>query len=445
MEASEKPQLPLDETADGTVRVLEDRIVVQDLTIADRDTARVVRERAQAGEEPTRTVRRTIEIGARVLDREDAAAEVDFVRREFERMAAEHREEVGALSQETSERVEGEIRRAFGEDESGGMLATALQSHSSDLTEQLAELFGEGRDSAVQAQIKTMLEERNQAFLQRLSADDEANPLRPLLTTLRNWAKERREDQDARDRTLEEKLDLLLQEAAALGGIQRGTEELAAAVEAGTQKGFAFEDLAHGEIERIASERGDVAHHVGSVSNEAGSKKGDTLVEIDASNGPARARVVFEAKDRRLSQSKAWEELDAELEGRDAAFAVLLVSSESKIPAKTQELHEYQGNKMVAVFDKETLDPLGLELVYRYACARALMATETDLDVDAAGVDALMERAAAALKRGKGVRDNLTRAEQGILGAREGFDGIVTEVETCLQQAQELISPAVDA
>jgi hypothetical protein len=180
------------------------------------------------------------------------------------------------------------------------------------------------------------------------------------------------------------------------------------------------------------------------VSNEAGSKKGDTLVEIDASNGPARARVVFEAKDRRLSQSKAWEELDAELEGRDAAFAVLLVSSESKIPAKTQELHEYQGNKMVAVFDKETLDPLGLELVYRYACARALMATEMDLDVDAAGVDALMERAAAALKRGKGVRDNLTRAEQGILGAREGFDGIVAEVETCLQQAQELISPAVD-
>jgi hypothetical protein len=444
MEASEKSQLPLDTAGDGTVRVLEDRIVVEDLTIADRDTARVVRERAEAGEEPSRTVRRTIEIGTRVLDREDTAAEVDFVRREFERMAAEHREQVDARNQETAERVEAEIRRAFGAEEAGGLLGTALESHSTGLTEQLAELFDDGRDSAVQARIKSMLEERDQAFLQRLSAEDEANPLRPLLTTLRNWARERREDQDARDQKLEEKLDRLLQEAATLAGVQRGSEELAAAVDAGTQKGFDFEDAVHEQIERIASARGDAAHHVGSVSNEAGSKKGDTLVEIGGANGSARSRIVFEAKDRKLSRNEAWKELDAELEGRGAAFAVLIVSGESKLPAKTEELHEYQGNKMVVIFDKESLDPLALELVYRYASARALMASELDLDVDAAGVDALVERAAAALKRGKGVRDCLTRAEQGIDGARDGFDAIVADVESCLDQVQAMISPAVE-
>jgi hypothetical protein len=68
-----------------------------------------------------------------------------------------------------------------------------------------------------------------------------------------------------------------------------------------------------------------------------------------------------------------------------------------------------------------------------------------DLDVDAAGVEALVERAAAALKRGKGVRDCLTRAEQGIEGAREGFDEIVADVDSCLNQVQELISPAVES
>jgi len=445
MEASEKPQLPLDAPAEGTVRVLEDRVVVEGITIADRDTARVVRERAEAGEEPARTVKRTIEIGARVLDREETAAEVDFVRREFERMAAEHREQLDVRNQQTTERVETEIRRAFGAEDSGGLLAAALETHSSGLTEQLAALFGDGRDSAVQSRINAVLEARDQAFLQRLSADDEANPLRPLLTTVRNWARERREDQDKRDLKLEEKVDRLLQEAAALAGVQRGSEELAAAVEAGTQKGFDFEDVVHAEIERIASARGDAAHHVGSISNEAGSKKGDTLVEIGGANGAVRARVVFEAKDRKLSRNEAWKELDAELEGRDAAFAVLIVSNESKLPARTEELHEYQGNKMVAVFDKETLDPFAIELVYRYASARALMASELDLDVDAAGVDALVERAAAALKRGKGVRDCLTRAEQGIDGAREGFNAIVADVESCLGQVQELISPAVDA
>jgi hypothetical protein len=445
MEASEKPQLPLDEAGDGTVRVLEDRIVVESLTIADRDTARVVRERADGGEEAARTVRRTIEIGARVLDREDTAAEVDFVRREFERMSAEHRDQIAARNEEAVGRLEKELQRAFGSEEAGGLLGSALDSHTTGLSEQLAELFGEGRNSAVQAQIQKMLEERDQAFMQRLSAADEANPLRPVLSTISNWAKERREDQDARDEKLEEKLDQLLQQAAALGGVQQGSEELAAAVEAGTQKGFDFEDAVHLEIERIASARGDAAHHVGSVSNEAGSKKGDTLVEIGGAGGSPRARMVFEAKDRQLSRNKAWEELDAELEGRDAAFAVLVVSGDSKLPAKTEELHEYQGNKMVVVFDKESLDPLALELVYRYASARAMMAAEQDLDVDAAGVDALVERAAAALKRGKGVRDCLTRAEQGIDGAREGFNGIVADVESCLDQVQELISPAVDA
>ena len=47
----------------------------------DEQVARVVRERAGAGEEPARTVRRAIEIGSRVLDREETAAEVDYVRR----------------------------------------------------------------------------------------------------------------------------------------------------------------------------------------------------------------------------------------------------------------------------------------------------------------------------------------------------------------------------
>jgi hypothetical protein len=116
-----------------------------------------------------------------------------------------------------------------------------------------------------------------------------------------------------------------------------------------------------------------------------------------------------------------------------------VVSGELKLPARTQELHEYQGNKMVVVFDKEALDPLALELVYRYACARALIGSEAELEVDASGVSALVERAAAALKRGKGVRDSLTRAQQGIDGARDGFDSIVSDVQDCLNGVESLI------
>jgi len=100
---------------------------------------------------------------------------------------------------------------------------------------------------------------------------------------------------------------------------------------------------------------------------------------------------------------------------------------------------------MVVVFDKEGLDPLGMDLVYRYACARALMGSEGELEVDASGVSALVERAAAALKRGKGIRDSLTKAEQGIDGAREGFNSIVEDVEECLDGIESLIEVAEEA
>jgi hypothetical protein len=445
MEASERPQLQIDSGVAAAVRALGDRLVIESLTINDERSARVVRQRAESGQEAAETVAKAIEIGARVLDREEVAAEVDYVKREFERLASEHRQMLEAKNAEAAERIEDEIRRAFGSEEVEGALNSALEGHSEELSEQLAALFDEGRDTAVNAKIKRTLEERDQAFLDRLSAEDELNPLRPLLSTVRSWAKERREDQDARDQKLERKLDEMMQEAARLAGIQRGSEGLEAAIEAGTQKGLVFEDAVHEEIDRIAAARGDAAHHVGAVTNAAGSKKGDTLVEIGGANGPARAKIVFEAKDKKLSRNDAWQELDAELEGRDADFAVLVVSGESKLPARTQELHEYQGNKMVVVFDKEGLDPLGMDLVYRYACARALMGSEGELEVDASGVSALVERAAAAQKRGKGIRDSLTKAEQGIDGAREGFNSIVEDVEECLDGIESLIEVAEEA
>src|SRR5829696_1991152 len=154
MEASERPQLPLEPDGPGSVRVVEDRIVIEGMTIADRETARVVRDRAEAAEEPARSVRRAVEIGTRVLDREDTAIEVDYVRREFERLARSHSETVEETHRGAVERIEEGLRRALGGDEGPGALGEALETHSEELPEQIAQTFGEDREGAVQAQIK---------------------------------------------------------------------------------------------------------------------------------------------------------------------------------------------------------------------------------------------------------------------------------------------------
>src|SRR5919109_1579289 len=113
LEASEKPQLPLDETAEGVVRALADRLVIERLTVTDERASRVVRERAEAGQGPARTVADAIEIGARVIEREGTAAEVDYVRAEFERHAAELRERLTRSLERGDEQLAERISESF--------------------------------------------------------------------------------------------------------------------------------------------------------------------------------------------------------------------------------------------------------------------------------------------------------------------------------------------
>src|SRR5262249_6232361 len=150
MEASEKQQLGL---GDGAVRALADRIEIEYLTVTDERAARVVRERAEAGQPQARTVADAIEIGARVLDREDAAAEVDYVRAEFERHAAELRDR----------------------------LTRTIESGDEQLEERIAESFDGARDGSVQKEIGELmgsaLEEQRASLLKLFSAEEGANPL----------------------------------------------------------------------------------------------------------------------------------------------------------------------------------------------------------------------------------------------------------------------------
>lgn len=445
MEASEKPQLPLEPPAgsgSGSVRVVEDRIVIEDLTIADQETARVVRERAESGEEPARSVRRAIEIGTRVLDREDTAIEVDYVRREFERLTRVHSETVEETNREAVERIEEGLRRALGGEEGPGALGQALDSHSEELAEQIADTFGEDREGAVQAQIKRMLDERDEEFMRRLSADDERNPLGPIMTTLRAWARERKEDQDSRDVKLEAKVDELLSKAAELAGLDQGREALEESEEAGTRKGRGFEDRVDRALERIAATRGDASSHTGGELAEGGGKKGDTLIELGAANGPALGRIVFEAKDKRLSKNDAWRELNEAMDARAASFAVLAVAGEDRVPAGRETLVEYEGNKLIVAVDRDEPDGLALEVAYRLAAARVAMGRERDLTVDPAEVRVAAEEAISCLKQAQAIRSTLTGIKTSSEKARATLDEMVESVRARLERIESLIEVA---
>ena len=66
-----------------------DVVAIDGLVVDDECAVRVVREREQNGDDPAKTVRDAVEIGARVLDREQAGANAEFVKTEFEKASSE--------------------------------------------------------------------------------------------------------------------------------------------------------------------------------------------------------------------------------------------------------------------------------------------------------------------------------------------------------------------
>src|SRR6476659_9810221 len=96
MEASEKPQLPLD-SGDQVVRAIDDRLVIERLEVHDPGAARVVREQAKKNRPPTETVSRAIEIGARLIESEGTAANVDYVNAKFQEHMLGLAEQLGGI------------------------------------------------------------------------------------------------------------------------------------------------------------------------------------------------------------------------------------------------------------------------------------------------------------------------------------------------------------
>jgi hypothetical protein len=435
MEAAQTLQLHKEHVA-----VREDGVFIDGLFVGDRTLVDLIQHRLEREIPAEETVVDALEIGARVLDREATGAEVEAIRRELERASTEAEHAFAERARKIEESFVEQFERFLGKD--GGALAKVLDAYTDELAELVAQHFGGDRSTAVQHQVKELvakvMSDSRQDLLRQFSAEDGHNPLADFKAAV---VREVKRSGEANEKLIE-KVAKLEGEVKRLRDADEAAEELAAERERGTGKGRAFEQQAFELVEQLAAARGDVAHHVGDERSASGGKKGDIVIEIEAASGPAKGRIAIDAKDERLSKNKAWAELDAALAERDATFAILVVASDEKVPAGREQLHEYQGNKMIVALDKETFDVLPLDLAYKYARCRCLMSLERELALDAAGVRDAAEEALSALKQAQSIRSSLTGARKGVDGAREALDGMVARVEASLDRIESLISAA---
>ena len=415
-----------------SVRILGGRLVIDGLVVADDCAVRLVAERVEAGDDPAKVVTDAIGIGARVLEREQAGAGVDVVRAELEKVARETEAAFADKARTVAEFFDQRVNEVFGPE--NGHLVKALERH-----------FSDGSSSAVQHRVKELVAEvmtkSREDLVRQFSASDGQNPLADFKHATLSIVRDAGDRQDASLRALLEKMAALERELQGLRDERDKQLELAAERERGTAKGRDFEAAVADALDEIARGQGDDCDSVGDLKGATG-KTGDVVVAIDGCRGPARGRVVFEAKNSRISKPEALRQLDQALAERDADFAVLVVPGEDKVPARMVPLLEYNGDKLIVTYDPEEGSKLTLEVAYALARARVLMSRAGEEGVDAAAVRETVERALASLDEVRKVKSQLTGATTSIETARELVDRMADVVRSHLRNIEALIAGA---
>jgi len=413
------------------VRTVGDRVVVDGLVVEDECAVRLVREREQHGDDPVRAIRDAVEIGARVLDREQTGANAEYVKAEFEKASQGVQQEFTDKARTIAEFFEQQFASVFGEDD--GQLAKELERR-----------FGDGSAVSVQNRVREAVAETltksREDLMRQFSAADDRNPLADFKSAAVREIQQAAGRSDATQRALLQKLGELQKELQALRDEKDKLEEVEAERERGTAKGRSFEESLFETVDAIAAAQGDDAEAVGDV-REATGKVGDIVVALDACNGPPRGRIVVEAKDRRLSRPAALAELDKALAERSADFAVLVVPTEEEVPAKLEQLREYNGDKLVVALDGDG-GTLALELGYRLARARVLMKRSDADGLDADALRVAVERALGALADERKVKQQLTGAKGNIERAYGLVESMAGRVRDHLCEIDTIVRPA---
>jgi hypothetical protein len=412
------------------IRLLGDRVVLDGVVVDDACLVRLVREREEAGEDTAKIVLDALGIGARVLDREQTAADTEWVKAEFERVSREVEASFSDRARVVAEHFGAKVDEVFSPE--SGHLHKALGRHFSDES-----------SAAVQHRVKALVGEvmakSREDLLRQFSAADGSNPLADFKAGTLAALRQGSERQDANLRALLEKMGALERELQGLRDEKEKQLELLAERERGTAKGRTFEEEVHEAVDRIAVAQGDDCDAVGDLLG-ATRKTGDVLVALDACRGPARGRIVFEAKNQRLSKPKAIEELDRALTERNADYAVLVVPSEDKVPAKMLPLREYNGDKLIVPFDPDEGSQLALEVGYSLARARVLMAGGGEGEIDTAAIGETVERALGAMDEVRSIKLKLTGATTSIEAARSVLDAMSARVREQLEHVRALLA-----
>jgi hypothetical protein len=165
-----------------------------------------------------------------------------------------------------------------------------------------------------------------------------------------------------------------------------------------TRHGVTFEECLGALLTHEAQRLGDLHEATGDTTGAIKQcKKGDHVIELGADSVAARARIVWEAKEKQgYSLRAALDEIDEARRNRQAQVGVFVFSAKAA-PEGLESLQRH-GSDLIVVWDAEDSSS---DLVVRaaYSLARALAVRERRTDEESQAAVAEIERAARGIER----------------------------------------------
>ena len=253
--------------------MLANRVLVDGLAIDDPTASSSCGRARRPVTIPARVVGDAIEIGARVLHREQTGANVEFVKAEFEKTARELDTEFVERSRKVAERLDQKFDEAFAPEH--GHVSRALERH-----------FGDESSVAVQNRVKAMLAEAavqiREDLRKQFTADSDDNPLAIYQRASLAVVKQSSDQHNARLQEMNETIQGLRLELERERAEKEKAEAVAQEAQRGTAKGRSFEEAVYAVLDEVAVRQGDDCDAVGDV-------KGTDAARPATSSSPSRA------------------------------------------------------------------------------------------------------------------------------------------------------------
>ena len=249
--ATPPPWKPPPRSRQSRVRVLGDRLRVDGLVVGDECAVRLVAERAEAGEDPAAVVTDAIEIGARVLDREQTGVPGRFRQVRVRARGAVGRDELHRAGPAGGERAEGQPR--------GGLRPRQRPSDQGARAPLLRRQQRRGPAPRPRAPSPRSWPSRARTCCASSPRRTASNPLAGFQRAALHSIKTASDQQHAHLREMNGTIVALKAELAGLRAEKEKFEEVAAEAEKGTAKGRSYEEEVAAAIDAIALPLGDDA------------------------------------------------------------------------------------------------------------------------------------------------------------------------------------------